>query len=174
MTDFDKLIKEKAEQADYAYKPAAWKSFRHHAGMGSGTLKYWVAGISSAVVVGGLTAFLLLRTPNSSQGNEAVPEVVSLDTVSLTVDGDAVVADDTLLLAGSGKQESPRTKAATTTTPKSTPEQSTAEANQPAKATAPRKNETPRYGRPLVIDVDTIKDNVPTDEELKNGHSRIF
>jgi hypothetical protein len=29
-------------------------------------------------------------------------------------------------------------------------------------------------GRPLVIDVDTIKDNVPTDEELKNGNSRIF
>ena len=120
MTDFDKLIKEKAEEADYAYKPAAWKSFRHYAGMGHGTLKYWVAGVSSAVVVGGLTTFLLLRTPNSSQGNAAVPEVASLDTVSLNVDGDDVVADDTLLLAGSGEQESPRAKAATTTAPKST------------------------------------------------------
>lgn len=174
MTDFDKLIKEKAEQAEYAYKPAAWKSFRHHAGLKPTALKYWVTGVSSLVVVGGLTTFLLLRTPNSSQGNAAVPEVASLDTVSLNVDGDDVVADDTLLLAGSGEQESPRAKAATTTAPKSTPEQSAAEANQPAKAAAPRKNETSRYGRPLVIDVDTIKDNVPTDEELKNGHSRIF
>ena len=173
MTDFDKLIKEKAEQADYAYKPAAWKSFRHHAGMGSGTLKYWVAGISSAVVVGGLTTFLLLRTPNSSKENEAVPNVVSLDTVSLNVDDDAVVAADTLLLAGSVEKETPKTKA-TTAVPESNLEKPTADANQPAKAAAPRKKENPRYGRPLVIDVDTIKDNVPTDEELKNGHSRIF
>ena len=31
-----------------------------------------------------------------------------------------------------------------------------------------------QYVRPLVIDVDTIKDNVPSDEELKKGNSRIF
>ena len=42
-----------------------------------------------------------------------------------------------------------------------------------------RSTETPaasptRLGRPLVIDVDTIKDNLPTDEELRKGNSRLF
>ena len=30
------------------------------------------------------------------------------------------------------------------------------------------------YGKPIVIDVDTITRMVPTDEELKKGHSRLF
>jgi hypothetical protein len=50
------------------------------------------------------------------------------------------------------------------------PEQTTTVAKAPEKPSVT----TPRYGRPLVIDVDTIKDNVPSDEELRNGHSRLY
>lgn len=175
MTDFDKLIKEKAEQADYAYKPSAWRNFQRHAGMSHGSLTYWVAGVSSAVVIGGLTTFLFLRNPNPTLGDEPSPRAVSVDTVSLTVDDQtAIVEEDTLSLSCSAEQKTPRSKAVPTAASQPDIEKPAAEANPPAKTSASPKKESPRYGRPLVIDVDTIKENVPTDEELKNGHSRIF
>ena len=46
--------------------------------------------------------------------------------------------------------------------------------------TVQTKEDTPKvmrkviYGKPQVIDVDTIKRMVPTDEELEKGHSRLF
>lgn len=174
MTDFDKLIKEKVEQADYAYKPSAWMSFQRQTGMGHGTLKYWVAGVSSVAVIGGLSTFLLLRTPDLTQGNEPAPNAVALDTVSMLVDEDATVGNDTLSVAGSCEQKTPRNKAVYTAVSEPDMEKSNDDANPSSGTNKPKKSTAPRYRRPLVIDVDTIKDNVPTDEELRNGNSRLF
>jgi hypothetical protein len=58
---------------------------------------------------------------------------------------------------------------------KQTVETQEVEAPRPqVEKSAPKVNRTPVHGRPLVIDVDTIKENVPTDEELRKGNSRLF
>ena len=173
MTDFDKLIREKAEQAEYTYKPAAWQSFRRMAGLGRSTVKYWIAGVSSAVLIGGLTTVLLLNNGRSTQENASSPNVVALDTVSMNVDDEAVVGNDTLSLAGNCNPQAPQTKVVPSAVSKANVDSPKVAARRPAE-TPTSKSATPRYGRPIVIDVDTIKDNVPTDEELKNGHSRLY
>jgi hypothetical protein len=174
MTDFDKLIKEKAEQAEYAYKPSAWKSFQRQTGMGHTTLKYWVAGVSSAVIIGGLTSVLLLRNGQSTQGDNSSPAVVAADTIALNVDDDASLKEDTILRVGSCKQETSRAKAVPAVDPKTIDEVPDTDAPHSAVTSNTKTHTAPRYGRPLVIDVDTIKDNVPTDEELRNGNSRLY
>ena len=173
MTDFDKLIKEKAEQAEYTYKPAAWQSFRRMAGMGRSTVMYWLAGVSSAVVVGVLTTVLLLKPSNPTPEEPSTLNVPTLDTVAMNVESEAVVENDTLLLAGNRNPQAPQTKVIPSAVSKANVDSPKVAARRPAETPTP-KSATPRYGRPLVIDVDTIKDNVPTDEELKNGHSRLY
>ena len=174
MTDFDKLIKEKAEQAEYAYKPSAWKSFQRHAGMARGGLKYWVAGVSSVVAIGGLTTFLMLRTSHPTLENEPSPKIVAVDTLSSDVDEIVLVENDTTSMTQRSEQKASRVKAAPSAASKSSDEKSSDETSQPAKAATCKKNDPPRYGRPVVIDVDTIKDNVPSDDDLRNGHSRLY
>lgn len=174
MTDFDKLIREKAEQAEYTYKPAAWQSFRRMAGMGRSTVKYWIAGVSSAVIVGGLTTVLLLNNGRSTQEDASAPNVVALDTVSMNVDDEVVVGNDTLSLAGNRNPQASQTKAVPSAVSKASADSPAVAARRSVETPSPDKKVAPRYGRPLVIDVDTIKDNVPTDEELKNGHSRLY
>lgn len=174
MTDFDKLIREKAEQAEYTYKPAAWQSFRRMAGMGRSTVKYWIAGVSSAVLIGGLTTVLLLNNGRSTQEDASAPNVVALDTVSMSVDDEAVVGNDTLSLVGNRNPKASQTKVIPSTVSKASVDSPAVPARRTAETSSPDKKAAPRYGRPLVIDVDTIKDNVPTDEQLKNGHSRLY
>jgi len=174
MTDFDKLIKEKAEQADYTYKPSAWKNFQHQTGMGNSSLKYWVVGVSSAVIIGGLTTVLLLRNDHPTLGNDPSLNVVAIDTISLNVDEDVVLKEDTMVLAGCSEQKAPRNKTVQVAVPESNKEETNDDVTHSARSTKSQKSATPRYGRPLVIDVDTIKENVPTDEELKKGNSRLY
>lgn len=174
MTDFDKLIKEKAEQVEYTYKPAAWRRFRRMAGMGHGTVKYWVAGVSSAVIIGGLTTVLLLSNGHPTQEDTSSTNVMALDTVSMSVDDEAVAGNDTLSLSGDCKPQTPQTKVVPVAVVQESVDSPAVAARRSAETPSPDKKATPRYGRPLVIDVDTIKDNVPTDEALKNGHSRLY
>ena len=175
MTDFDKLIKEKAEQAEYTYKPAAWKSFRQKAGMGRGTVGYWAAGVASAVIVGGTLVFVLTREPEPSS-NLTPTETPMLVADSAYENIQSPLSADTLLVEESSAKETPavgesRSGAQERVQPADAkPEQETAVSKAPEKPSVTK----PRYGRPLVIDVDTIKDNLPSDEELRNGHSRLY
>lgn len=170
MTDFDKLIKEKVEEATYPYDSSAWKQFRKKSGMRSGTLKYWLSGASTALVAGGVAVFMLARpaAQNTNQPNElqALHDTVS-QMVSIPQHGQQT---ETLVVE--------ETKTVVKTSRKAMQNQvSDPQQEQPAETAGKkqkRSTEAVRYGRPLVIDVDTIKDNVPSDEELKNGHSRLY
>lgn len=170
MTDFDKLIKEKVEEATYPYDSSAWKQFRKKSGMRSGTLKYWLSGASTALVAGGVAVFMLARptAQNTNQPNElqALHDTVS-QMVSIPQDGqqtETLVVEETKTVVKTSRKAMQN-------------EVSDPQQEQPAETAGKkqkRSTEAVRYGRPLVIDVDTIKDNVPSDEELKNGHSRLY
>ena len=171
MMDFDKLIKEKVEEATYPYDSSAWKQFRKKSGMRSGTLKYWLAGASTALVAGGVAVFMLARpaAQNTNQPNElqALHDTVS-QVVTLSQDGqqtETVVVEKTTKTTVKTSSEAKREQM-------SDPQQE--QTTETAGKKQKRSIEPVRYGRPLVIDVDTIKDNVPSDEELKNGHSRLY
>lgn len=173
MTDFDKLIKEKAEQAEYTYKPSAWKRFQRKTGHTA--TRYWVTGLSSVVLVGGVVAFFGHRMNQSAPEGDAVQTTPVVDSVRCqpTAAATTTAASDTFQVVRPavpvpvGKRPSVQEKPA--------PEPPAAPTAEPQAAQpSPKVNKTPRYGRPLVIDVDTIKENVPTDEELRKGNSRLF
>ena len=175
MTDFDKLIKEKAEQATYSYKPNAWKSFQRKAGVTGGSWKYWIAGITSAVVIGGVVVSTIVRKDVSPITPETTPCATVYDTATF-VSPDMAFTDEETGSTCSTSQAPVTTQVKSHNDTKGTPD----EANDPSSVSTStevptdQKVTTPRYGRPLVIDVDTIKENVPTDEELRNGHSRVI
>ena len=158
MTDFDKLIKEKAEQAEYSYKPSAWRQFQRKTGMGTSTARYWTVGISSALVVGGIVAFFGYRVNHIQSNIDSPQSVASVDTISQTVIPETDTKTSKKHVQGKDRLERAMDTVSET----------------PRKMTTKPVANPPRYGRPLVIDVDTIKENVPTDEELKNGNSRLF
>ncbi len=176
MTDFDKLIKEKAEQAEYPYKAGAWRQFRRSSGLGAGGhLTHWLVGVSSLLVVGGATIALLNRHPQQAPLNAPQGQTVVQDTLNALPNE----AMDTVVEAFGNVRQSTvtvketRSHAASTSTSTRQEETSSEETTVRNKKSETYK-EKPRYGRPLVIDVDTIKENVPSDEELKNGHSRLY
>lgn len=169
------MIKEKAEQAEYAYKPEAWKSFRQKAGMGRGTVGFWAAGVATAVVIGGSLVFMLNREPKTAA--TASPTETSVIVADSSCENmQSPMSADTFLVEETAAKTTPatgdhRTGAQERVQPvEAQPEQTNTVAKAPEKPSVT----TPRYGRPLVIDVDTIKDNVPSDEELRNGHSRLY
>ena len=82
---------------------------------------------------------------------------------------------DTLQTTGT----SPKNAAVSNRQPAKTEVRETPAEDKVVKRSTVRSTETPaasptRLGRPLVIDVDTIKDNLPTDEEIRKGNSRLF
>jgi hypothetical protein len=168
MTDFDKLIKEKAEQATYPYDEAAWRQYKHKAGLRSGYTKYWVIGASSVLVAG---AILLLKPNRQVQPSSEEPvqtTVVTNDSVVATQETHADELEDTKT-----RQASHKTKVSSTQTPHNQTDTLKEENYRVVKG----KSEGSRkvvYGKPVVIDVDTITRMVPTDEELEKGHSRLY
>ena len=169
MTDFDKLIKEKAEQASYPYDEAAWRKYKRAASLKSGTVKYWVLGAASIVTV---SAVLLLKQGHQVQPASEQPlhpVVFTEDSVSVSQNLSTDLPDeDTVALPVVCK-----------------PENGSHQTFQHPRETADgylssMKNDTLKvskkviYGRPIVIDVDTITRMVPTDEELEKGHSRLY
>lgn len=173
MTDFDKLIKEKTEQAEYAYKPSAWRNFKRVSGSAS-PLRYWIVGSVSAVVLGGAVATALYFAPDRQPREVADKPAVTVD--SMLVDSESPVESQDTVSFSSEMVANPVSH---TTSMKTTSGTTPAEAavstpmSRPDTLKKPQRTDV-RLGRPLVIDVDTIKDNVPTDEELRNGHSRLF
>lgn len=167
MTDFDKLIKEKTEQASYPYDEAAWRRFKHTAGLRGGSAKYWVVGTATIVTVG---AFLLLKQARQGQPTptQSVPTaVISEDSVLVSQNQLNDISKDTATLhvvskSGNDQRRKPHQNSETA-------------GNQPSRIINDTlKSSKVIYGKPIVIDVDTITRMVPTDEELKKGHSRLY
>ena len=169
MTDFDKLIQEKAEEATYTYKPSAWRSFQKHAGTFR-PAKYWIGGAAATVLVGTTVGvFMFQKFDKITPSSEPVEVTALQDTLASLQDEQTVVLEPKEMVTPKNNRASEQPQK---TTVQETEVQPESNGNQQARAS--RTTTTRPIGRPLVIDVDTIKENVPTDEELKNGNSRIF
>ena len=168
MTDFDKLIKEKAEDASYPYNEAAWRHFKHNADLHGGSAKYWVVGVASIVAVG--TFFLLKQDrqvePTSDQPVQTA--VFTEDSVFLPQDPSTVMSEDTVTFPVVRKQENSFRQMPHHN------QETVEEHPSIMKSDTPKVSKKVIHGRPLVIDVDTITRMVPTDEELEKGHSRLY
>ena len=64
MADFDQLIKEKAEKAEYPYKHSAWKRFAKRAGIKTG-LPAWTIAVVSALVVSITAGVIVIHNTKS-------------------------------------------------------------------------------------------------------------
>jgi cytoskeletal protein RodZ len=168
MTDFDKLIKEKAEQASYPYEEAAWRQYKRKAGLQGGSAKYWFVGAASFVAVG---AFFLLKPARQNQPmpDQSQQVVATVDDSAMTSKEFTITeSEDTVTIPVDQKAKQPLLRASQNEKENTIGNQSTIVKDTP---TVTRKAV---LGRPLVIDVDTITRMVPTDEELEKGHSRLF
>ena len=168
MTDFDKLIKEKAEQASYPYDEVAWKQYKRKAGIHSGSAKYWVIGASSVLVAG--VSFLLLTSPKKqTMPDQSQPAVVSVsDSVMESQNLTVTESEDTLTLQVEHKANRSTLQSSRNETGKTLGHQSVVVKD------TPKVTRKTVLGRPVVINVDTITRMVPTDEELEKGHSRLY
>ena len=168
MTDFDKLIKEKAEQASYPYDEVAWKQYKRKAGIHGGSAKYWVIGASSVLVAG--VSFLLLFAPkNQTMPDQSQPAFVTAsDSVMESQNPTVTESEDTLTLQVEQKVNRSSLQASHNESGKAIGHQSVVVKD------TPKVTRKTVLGRPVVIDVDTITRMVPTDEELEKGHSRLY
>ena len=167
MTDFDKLIKEKAEQASYPYDEAAWRQYKRKAGLHGGSAKYWLVGASALVVAG---AFLLLKPRHNApqQDQPSQTDIVALDSSIALQNPSNETSEDTLtLLPDNDTKERPLN-----VSPRNTETVNASKVQ--IKKDTPTVSRKVIYGKPIVIDVDTITRMVPTDEELEKGHSRLY
>lgn len=170
MADFDQLIKEKAEQAEYSYKHSAWKSFAKSAGIKAGLSGLQIAAIAVAVVavVTGITLGVVFSghpAPSNEQGTVVrVQDTVETQHAASPVhDNDEQIAVETCHGASLPQDNQGTVNSA----------QGTVE-TQHAASLPKASTQRPIYGRPLEILVDTITEMEPTDEQLRQGNSRIF
>ncbi len=185
--EFDQAIKEKAEQAQYPYRDAAWDSFSRKAGHASGsrlTGPHKALAVAAGVVItAGVVTGILIHANKTRTQPQMPVEIAATDS--------SIVTTDTLVLqkplrekAGLPEEKVRSTSAAAAkkaaieehdidTKPVSG---DTLTKVQPSKADGKpvRKRTRVIYGRPLEINVDTITEMEPTDEQLRNGNSRLF
>lgn len=171
MTDFDQLIKNKADQAQYAYKPSAWKSFAKHSGFKVG-LSGWqiaVATIATVAVVGGAVWGILSAThrqPANTPQNTTESTVAVIDSANHTETDEPTLVNEPTPAPTKQTPQKPTEAIVVQETVTETPVE-----KEPAK---PRKTTTRPWGKPVLINVDTITQLEATDEELRNGHSRLY
>lgn len=164
MADFDQLIKEKAEQAEYTYKPAAWRGFARSAGIKAGLPAWSVALISVATVA--LVTLVTVTLVRHTQGAGQTPDP---EQTVVTMTEDTATVDSTVITDAPVTAERPATKSVAIPTHKPL-------ADTPTTSTVakPQKPRQVYYGRPVELNVDTITQMEPTDEQLRQGNSRIF
>lgn len=180
MADFDQLIKEKMEKAQYAYSPSAWRSFAKSAGVRAGLSGLQIAAIAVAVValVIGITlsvVFLGQPTPNSEQG-----AVVMIQDTAETQNPASQPTSNPQLPTSNPQQPTAsdrvqnsesKVQGSRLKVQSSTPNSQPPTPNSQPPISNPQQ---PIYGRPLEILVDTITQMEPTDEQLRQGNSRVF
>ena len=173
MTDFDHLIKEKAEQAQYNFRPSAWRSFIKYSGLKAGLAAWQIAAIiTAAVVTGGAITYGVLK---HSSANNIEPEQYADQMVADTTEEEVIEMSEPIVEEISEPEYKEQT--APSSIQKSVKSSTTDEPVVEAPKAAQPKNTTVKrryYGRPVVIDVDTITVLEPTDEELRKGNSRLF
>ena len=177
MADFDQLIKDKVEKAEYSYKPSAWKRFAKRAGFKTG-VSAWIVSMVVVVVVsltvGGIAFWnsksnaqeseYTIRQPNAPISNaESGIQNPESDNQQPAANSQKPTANSQQPIA---KDQRLKTNAQQPTT---NDQQQTAN-SQRLKTNAQR----PIYGPPVELNVDTITQMVPTDEQLRQGNSRIF
>lgn len=175
MAEFDQLIKEKMEKAQYAYRPSAWRSFAKSAGVRAGLSGLQIAAIAVAVVavVIGITLGVVFSGhPVPSSEQDAVVSVQ--DTVETCDGASPVQGDQGTVISEQGTVETchgasqTRDNQGTVNSAQGTVE------TQHAASLPKASTQRPIYGRPLEILVDTITEMEPTDEQLRQGNSRLF
>jgi len=170
MTEFDQLIKNKAEEAQYSYKPSAWKSFLAYSGAKTSTLLIWVSAAAVAVSVVAVSTYFLLRP--QTQDQQALPEpetvVVCVDTMPSEVADviEPVAEENPRIVVFTRPEDIDDVTATVADAPESQPMENTEQ-----KTITPASN--PRL-EPVRILVDTITRMEPTDEELQNGNSNLY
>ena len=192
MADFDQLIKDKMEKAQYAYRPSAWRSFAKSAGVRAGLSGLQIAAITVGVVavVTGITLGIVFSgrpAPNSEQGTVVrVQDTVETQHAAAPVhDNDEQIAVETCHGASqtqdNNKVQAPVETQHAASLSRDKNKGHVSADTQPAASQiqnpAPQPNanrQRPAYGRPLEILVDTITQMEPTDEQLRKGNSRIF
>ena len=156
------------EQAHYEYKPSAWKGFLKHSGLKVGLSGMQIAAVAIiASVMVGSAVFVVLKTSSPKAGTPTVQE-------ETTVLSDTIVPvempDETEQNEASQMVVQPAAIVKETKTEENAPE----EVSKPNTEQQEKKNVTHPYMVPVRIDVDTITSLETTDEERRNGNSRIF
>lgn len=175
MADFDQLLKDKADQAHYAYKPSAWRGFAKQSGLKSGLSGLSIAAITvGAVVVAGSILWGVL-----SHNSKPVPAEQVCPPVEMAVALDTVTANEDEALP---EIESVTSSHAQTNRPKSNPKTEvhvdtvagTPQSDPASSKPVAKKTYRQPYLRPVTISADTITQMVPTDEQIRKGNSRVF
>lgn len=191
MADFDQLIKDKVEKAEYSYKPSAWKSFAKRAGFKTG-VSAWIVSMVAVVVVsltvGGIAFWNSKSKAQESEYTIQQPD----DPISNAESGIQNPESDNQQPATDPQQLTPSSQVTTPPSPKpiansqkprtnsqqpiAEDQQPTANSQQPIANSQKPKTSSQRtiYGPPVELNVDTITQMVPTDEQLRQGNSRIF
>lgn len=176
MADFDQLIRDKANQAQYAYKPSAWRGFAKQAGLKAGLSGLQIAGITvGAVAVAGAITWGALS--HSTQSVPTEPAQTPTEAV--------VVPIDTLSAESEESTSTPEPTAIPTSQPVRTAQPKPLEVKKDTAVAAPETSrtttkQTPKkttlqpYLRPVTISADTITQMVPTDEQIRKGNSRVL
>lgn len=171
------MIKDKVEKAEYSYKPSAWKRFAKRAGFKTG-VSAWIVSMVAVVVVS-LTVGGIAFWNSKSKVQESAPTVQQPNAQIQNTDAEIqnpeadVQQPITNVQQPISNSQRPTTKPQSPTTnaqqPTANPQQPTINDQQPTP-----KSKRPVYGPPVELNVDTITQMVPTDEQLRNGNSRIF
>ena len=174
MTEFDELLKQKVEQTDYPYRHTAWRHFLRRSGLHTALTGGQIAAVSlTGVAVAALVTWGVVRHVASSPtpAEPAPAEIVVIPTDSI------VVSEDTLPTTVD-VPASPQPQPAVARTPKASDSPAMENVPQPAARPTTKQNTDkkpePIYGRPVRINVDTITELFPTDEQIRKGHSNII
>ncbi len=174
MADFDKLVKDKTEQNQYEFKNSSWKTFKKATGLRTIGLSSIVLGVVvSAVIISFTLLFFYLQT-NSSTLHNVSSSILTEDTNSkvLLLNESTSETVNVPVVEQTTKVEKKVDNARTDKKSENIPQDSSkCDMDITTKNTV--KKEISNI-RPLIINVDTIKENIPSDEELKRGNSRIF
>lgn len=174
MADFDQLIKDKVDGAQYPYKSSAWKHFTQKAGFKAGMtpLLKAILSVTTVAVIGGGTfgvvSFVRHQQP-TAQPTTSFAQDTTISTVSAKPTDNTVKVSSGTACSVSEKKSSSNNVTSTSASVGSAPNHVVA----PTVASKAIPKEKILYGRPLIINPDTIKTNEPTEEQIRNGHSRI-
>ena len=156
--NFDKLIKEKFEEKQFAYNAKAWRSFQRKSGKASISVTAKIAAtVISAIIIGSIAFYINFEKRSGNAANEATPQTIETPQepiAEITVDtfaaNNETETTQQFTKKSVAKEEKKTTKKATAkkeTTKKETAKKETAkkETKKAAKSTA--KKETKKTSK---------------------------